>query len=220
MSKRFIIVLVAITAGLIGIFWLTKDPAPTTSSKNIQPTNHVTGKGIKNVTLVEYGDYQCPVCAAYHPVVQQILGQFSNDITFQFRNLPLSSIHPNAFAAARAAEAASKQNKFWEMNNLLYESQNWQAWTSSSKPTELFNQYAGQLGLNITQFKSDYASEEINALINADLAAYKKTGQEQATPSFFIDGKHIDNKDLSDSNGPSVDKFAKIIKDAINAKKP
>lgn len=220
MSNRFLAIVIAIIVVLGGVFWFSKHKAAAPSAggnSTVQPTNHVTGNGKKGVTLVEYGDYECPVCESYYTTVKQVTTQFSDDIYFQFRNLPLSAIHQNAFAAARAAEAAAKQNKFWEMHDMLYESSNWQSWTNSSNPKTYFDSYAQQLGLNVTQFDSDYASSEVNDLINADLNEFKKTGQEQATPTFFINGKYVSNQDLVDSNGPSASKFADAINAAIAA---
>jgi protein-disulfide isomerase len=168
------------------------------------------GQGAKGVTLVEYGDYQCPFCEAYYPTVKQVEQLYDADIHFQFRNFPLTSLHQNAFAAARTAEAAGLQNKFWEMHDALYEAGNWQLWSESRNPTDFFNRLAGQLGLNVTQFKQDYASDKVNKLINADLAEGRKLGV-TGTPSFFIDGKKVDiNNDLAS--------FKKII-DAEIAKK-
>jgi protein-disulfide isomerase len=221
MSNRFLAILIAIIIGVGAIFWFTRDKANAPSTGNnssSQATNHVMGNGKKNVTLVEYGDYQCPVCESYHATVKEVTTTFSNDIYFQFRNLPLSQIHQNAFAAARAAEAAAKQNKFWEMHDLLYEPSNWQSWTNTGSPKTYFDSYAQQLGLNVSQFDTDYASTEINSTINADIAEFQKTGQQMATPAFFIDGKFVNNQDLVDDNGPSVAKFTKVINDAIAAK--
>jgi protein-disulfide isomerase len=218
MDKRFLAVLVVIIVALGGVYFFStkNNKTPATSA---QPTNHVTGEGKKGITLVEYGDYQCPICEKYFPVVKQVTTQFSSDIYFQFRNLPLSSIHQNAFAAARAAEAAAKQNKFWEMNDVLYDSQNWQTWTNASSPQTYFNVYAQQLGLNVSQFQTDYASSAVNDAINADLTAFQKTKQPEATPTFFLDGKYISNSDLADNSGPSATKFTSVINAAIAAKK-
>jgi len=222
MSKRFLLILVGIVLGLGLLFWFTsgdKAGAPTTS--NTQPTNHVEGQGKTGVTLIEYGDYQCPVCYSYYPVLKEVANKFSQDIFFQFRNLPLTQIHQNAFASARAAEAADKQDKFWEMHGMLYENQDPQGqsgWVASKDPLSYFTQFAQQIGLNVDQFKQDYSSAEVNALINADLAEFNKTGQQLSTPSFFIDGKHVDNSQLVDSNGPSVDKFTEVINTAIKDK--
>jgi protein-disulfide isomerase len=221
MSKRFLAILVAVVVGLGLLFWFTGgNKSNSSNGSGSQPTNHIQGTGAKGVTLVEYGDFQCPVCEAYYPVVKQVTTQFSNDIFFQFRNLPLIQIHQNAFAAARAAEAADKQGKYWEMHDMLYAQTNWQVWTQSSSPQTLFDGYAQQLGLDVTKFKQDYASTEVNNLINADLSEFDKTGQQKATPSFFINGKYVANSALVDSNGPSAAKFSAAINAAIAAKSP
>jgi len=217
MDKRLLAILGIIAALFIGIAVFTSggDNKTSTGSKNsnVQPTNHIEGEGAKGVTLIEYGDFQCSVCERYFPTVEQVAAKYKQDIYFQFRNLPLVSTHPNAFAAARAAESASLQNKFWEMYRKLYDSSNFSAWTNSSSPLSLFTKYAKDIGLNIEKFKSDYASSYVNDLINADLDAFKKTGQDQATPTFFLDGKYISNGDLSDpqTGQPSVDRFSKLI---------
>jgi len=95
---------------------------------------------------------------------------------------------PRTKRRARAAEAPALQNKFWEMHDALYETQN--QWSSSSDPSSLFTQYAQQLGLNITKFKADYASIKVNDLINADLAEANKLNL-TGTPTFILDGKQI-----------------------------
>lgn len=222
MSKGFWGIVIAIIVVFGGIIWIknaNKADAPSTT----QVTNHVEGQNQKNVTLVEYGDYQCPFCEQYYPVVKQIVQKYNADIKFQFANLPLSQVHQNAFAAARAAEAAGLQNKFWEMHDMLYENQS--AWVQSSDPSKTFEQFAQQLKLNVTQFKSDFASSKVNNLINADIAAFNKTKEELATPAFFLDGKKItpglSYTDASQQNvdiQASVDTFSKLIDQAISTK--
>jgi protein-disulfide isomerase len=139
-------------------------------------------------------------------------------MTFQFRNFPLVSIHQNAFAGARAAEAASLQGKFWQMHDLLYE-ENEQyystneapgTWVGASDPTTYFDQYAQELGLNVAQFKTDYASDKVNNLINADMAEGNKLNI-QGTPTFFLDGKQI-------QVGESAAAFQQVINAAIAQK--
>lgn len=220
MSKQFWIALAVIIAILGGIVFVTnhnnrQGKASVTSSS--QPTNHVEGSTSTGVTLVEYGDYQCPVCDNFYVATKQVAAQYSTKIIFQFRNLPLTSIHQNAFAAARAAEAAGLQNKFWEMHDLLYTNQS--AWSASSNAQSFFSAYATQLGLDVNRFKQDYASERVNNLINADLAAFQNTHDDMATPTYYLDGKKLNNTDLIDASGqPSVSAFAKLI-DAEIAKK-
>lgn len=178
-------------------------------SGNAKPTSHIMGKGTSGVTLVEYGDFECSACGSYYPLVEQVKEKYKDQIFFQFRNLPLLQLHPNAFAAARAAEAASKQDKFWEMYNLLY--QNQKSWALGNDAKTIFEQYASQLGLNLDKFKIDAASSEVNDIINADISEFKKTKETMSTPTFFLDGKKIQPASLED--------FSKLIDAAIAAKK-
>lgn len=215
-------ILAALAVAFIGIFAYSQHSANKTSgnSTSAQPTSHIEGQGKSGVTLIEYGDYECPICGEYYAPLKQVVGQLSSQIYFQFRNLPLSAIHPNAFAGARAAEAASLQGKFWQMHDMLYENQ--QAWASSTNAMQLFDQYAKTIGLNISQFDSDFASSRVNDAINADVSVFGKTGQQQATPTFFLDGTYIDNSkfsvQVSGRYVPSASKIAQVIQDAINSK--
>jgi len=223
MDKRFLAILAAVIIGLAGIFALTNQSndgkSGNSGNSGAQPTSHISGQGQSGVTLMEYGDYQCPVCFAYHSTLNQVAQKYQKEIFFQFRNLPLVSIHQNAFAAARAAEAAGKQNKYWQMYNKLYENQS--TWSSSSNALNFFKSYAKAIGLDGSQFEKDYASASINDAINADLDAFDKTGQPQATPTFFINGKYIANSEFSDSStgAPSVEKFSTQIDKAIAEQK-
>ncbi len=218
MDKKFWGVLGVIAIVIVGAIWISGSNNATTDVGNTKPTEHVEGKGKKNITLVEYGDYQCPVCAAYHPVVKEVAKQFSADIKFQFRNLPLSSNHKNAFVAARAAEAAGLQNKFWEMHNLLYTNQT--TWAQIGNPQPLFESYATQLSLDVAKFKQDLVSEQINKVINADINEFNKTKQEMGTPTFFLNGTYIPNGQLVDAQKmPSYQKFSDLIKAEIAKQK-
>lgn len=223
MDKRFMGILVGLLVVFIAIFALTKSSSNNqnstgTKGSQTQATKHIVGKGTSGVTLIEYGDYECPICGAYYQPLKQVAYQFDSQIYFQFINLPLTSIHANAFAAARAAEAAGMQNKYWEMHNALYDTQT--EWSSSQSPQTLFNDYAKQLGLDVNKFKQDYASSKTNDSINADLAAFGKTGQEMATPTFFLDGKYVPNSSFSDpkTGQPSIEKFASVINAEIAKK--
>lgn len=189
MDKRFLAVLGVILVIIVGGIWIADHKKNNSPSSNSVPTNHVTGNTSSSVKLLEYGDYECPFCGQYYPIVKQVVAEYGNQISFQFRNLPLTQLHPNAFAGARAAEAAALQGKFWEMHDMLYQNQN--DWVSSSDPSTVFDSYATQLGLNLAQFKSDYSSDKVNNLINADLAAFNKTGAQEATPTFFLNGKQV-----------------------------
>jgi protein-disulfide isomerase len=197
----------------VGIFALSGNKAGTSGKAGSSSTltEHVEGQGKAKVTLVEYGDYQCPYCGQYFPTVKQVQAEFNQQIFFQFRNFPLVSLHQNAFAGARAAEAAALQNKFWEMHDALYETQT--QWSSAGDPTSFFDQYATQLGLNLAQFKQDYASGKVNNLINADMAEGNKLGI-QGTPTFFLDGKQLTQP------ANIVSAFEQVIKAEIAKKAP
>jgi protein-disulfide isomerase len=215
-SKQFLAIIAIIVVVLGGVFFFTnKDSGSGKTSSAPQPTNHVEGSASSGVRLVEYGDYECPFCGQFYPYVKQAVDAYKDKIEFQFRNLPLTSLHKNAFAGARAAEAADKQGKFWEMHDKLYENQDGSGasgWVASSDPlNKYFVNYAHQLGLDTEKFKTDYASSAVNDAINADLAAFKKTGYEQSTPTFILDGKQV-------HPGYSVEDFTKAFDAAIAAK--
>jgi protein-disulfide isomerase len=215
MSKQFLAVLAAIVLVFVGIvaFSGSKDNSSNKSSSTSSTlTEHVTGNTSSSVTLVEYGDYQCPFCQQYYQTVKQVVDTNKDKIKFQFRNFPLNNVHQNAFAAARAAEAAGMQNKYWEMHDMLYETVNWQIWTRQGSPQASFEAYAQQLGLNLTQFKTDFASEKTNNLINADMAEGNRLGI-TGTPTFFLDGKQIQV-----ANDPQA--FQKILDAEIAKKAP
>jgi protein-disulfide isomerase len=217
MDKRFwtiIGVIVLVFGGVLFLNSRTKDSSPITA------TNHVKGNADSKVSLVEYGDYQCPACSQFYSVTHEVQQKYGSTVKFQFRNLPLSSIHPNAFAAARAAEAADMQGKLWEMHDLLYENQDatgQSGWVISKDVlSNYFVNYAKQLDLDVTKFKADYASATVNSRINADMDAFKATGEEMSTPTFFLNGKKIDNSLLVDSSGlPSIDAFSKLLDEAL-----
>lgn len=212
MDKRFWGFLAAVAVILAGIYIITNDDkagAPATGKANL--TNHIRGGGPDAITLVEYGDFACPACAQYYPIVKTVIGRYSDQVAFQFRNFPLFQIpgHENSIAAARAAEAADKQDKYWEMHDLLYENQ--QSWIPSKEPLEVFTGYADQLGLDTKQFQEDYKSREVNNRVQADLKEGNRLGV-TGTPTFFIDGKKISNPDAS------VEAFSKVIEAAIKQK--
>ncbi|HSW66925.1 MAG TPA: thioredoxin domain-containing protein [Bacillota bacterium] len=209
MNKGFWAIIAVIVVIFGGIVFLKDNKAAAPTNSSAKPTSHTIGTSPAGVTLVEYGDYQCPYCGQFYPVVKQVQEKYNDKIVFQFRHLPLSQLHKNAFAAARAAEAASLQGKFWEMHNLIYEQQN--TWSQSGDAAAIFVQYATQLNMNITQFKKDAASSKVNDTINADIQAFVNTGNEQSTPTFILDGKKI-------TPGYSVEAFSKYIDDELRAK--
>lgn len=230
MSKQFWGILIAIILVFFGVVLINNNKEDKTAGAKGTPTNHVEGTSARGVKLVEYGDYQCPGCGAFYQTVKDVADKYKDTVQFQFRNLPLPSLHPNAFAAARAAEAAALQNKFWEMHDLLYQQnvayynaqqagQNYTTWVSASDPLTYFESYAKQMGLNVTQFKADFASTRVNNFINADIAAFKATGDNMETPTFYLNGKKISGSQLTDKSGqPSVEAFSSLLDAALKAK--
>lgn len=207
MSKQFWGIIAAVVLIFVGIYMINsnKSDSGNKTSSTSAATNHTLGKGTSGVTLQEFGDFQCPYCGDYHATIKQVLAKYGDTIKFQFSNFPITSAHQNAFAAARAAEAAGLQNKYWEMHDLLYETQS--QWSSASDPTPYFEQFAKQIGLNEAQFKKDYGSAKVNDAINADMAKANKLNV-TGTPSFFINGKSVQISN-------TVDSFVKVIDEAI-----
>lgn len=211
MNKQFIAVIIIITAALIALFSFNNKSEEKSSGSNKDDTSqtkgsdHTSGEGKKGVTLVEFGDFECPACRQYFPLVKQVKEAYGDDLKFQFRHFPLTSIHPNAFIGSRAAEAAGKQNKFFEMHDLLFQNQD--EWSKAANPTKVLEGYAAQLSINVEQFKKDMISAETNAIINADMKAGQALGA-TSTPTFSINGKKIEE------NPRSVEDFKKLIDEA------
>lgn len=209
-NKVFISILVVLALIFGGLAVSNKNKAGQSSSdSSVQPTKHLIGSNKNNIVLTEYGDFQCPACLQYYPLFKQLKETYKDRVEFQFSNFPLVQIHKNAFLAARAAEAADKQGKFWEMHDLLYEGQ--KTWAESSNPVNIFLGYAAQLSLDSTRFQSDMTSQEVNDLINADIKSAQKLGA-TSTPTFALNGKKIENP-------TSLEEFNKVLDDAIAASK-
>src|SRR5882724_12015118 len=140
-------------------------------------------KGTK-VTLVEFGDFECPACGAAYPIVTQLLNDYKGKITFVFRNYPLP-VHPNAPIAAEAAEA---QGMFFEMYDALYTNQ--KDWGESTKPMDYFMKYAKNIGLDENKFKNDVESKKFASKIQADVTDGNALNV-SATPTFYLNGQQI-----------------------------
>jgi protein-disulfide isomerase len=202
-----------------GIMLLSKEPSegpepsPVSSDILTPSDSYVTG-GFKDgkflpksatakVTLVEFGDYQCPACAAYDALTLQVLTEMSGEVNMYFRHFPLPQ-HKNAKITSYAAEAAGVQGKFFEMHHLLYEKQ--AEWSESSKVDDLILGYAESLKLDLPKFKEDLKSTKTKDKIEKDLDDGTKVGI-NSTPSFFINGKRI-------TNPRSYEDFKKLIEEA------
>jgi protein-disulfide isomerase len=156
----------------------------------VSPDDWVKGNRDAKIVLIEYSDFQCPACGFYFHLLKKLEEEFGENIAIVYRHFPLSSIHPNAKAAAYAAEAAGKQGKFWEMHDLIFANQS--EWSDKKNVDEIFVRYAQILNLNIDQFKKDFLSKEIKQKIENSYKNALKLGL-NSTPTFFLNGKKIAN---------------------------
>ena len=201
---------------LIGGLWLLVAAVNNSSSPSnpisitapeITKDDFSIGTASAKVTLIEYGDFQCPACGKYFPFVKNLESDFKNDLKIIYRFFPLNNIHPNAMIAAQAAYAASKQNKFWEMHDKLYENQD--LW-ANTQPRNIFIDYAKELGLNLDRFGADIDDNATRKFINDEEDKGTSAGV-NSTPTFFVNGKSI-------SNPSTYEEFKKIIQNEINKK--
>jgi protein-disulfide isomerase len=142
--------------------------------------DHIRGPEDALVTLVEYGDFECPYCGQAEPVVRELLADFG-DVRYVWRHLPLSDVHPNAQLAAEATEAAASQGAFWEMHDLLFRHQD------DLRPLSLAR-YASELGLEVDRFRDDLRKHAWSSRVAADVDSADLSGV-SGTPTFFINGR-------------------------------
>tara|TARA_B100001245_G_scaffold112184_1_gene82197 strand:- start:18099 stop:18767 length:669 start_codon:yes stop_codon:yes gene_type:complete len=197
----FIVICIAILGGLI--FLSRQDRADVgevntnaivaASEANGNIGDHVYGSTEGNVLLIEYGDFQCPACKSAFPILQEIKEEYKDKLTFIFRNNPITQIHPNARAAAAAAEAAGLQGKYWEMHDALYEQQD--DWSNASVDERLsfFVAMAKEVGIDdIDQFKRDIESDAVSSKINFDLSLGRKDNV-SGTPTIFLNQEQLES---------------------------
>lgn len=210
-----VIIAVLVVVGIIGgavIFGKDDEVVGATSS-------HIYGKADSSVLVQEIADFECPACAFYFPIFEEVKEKYKDQAGFQFMHFPLVQSHRNALAAHRAGEAAGKQDKFWEMYDLLFTNQ--EVWNGPSQtdpvgiPTEqaiqIFEQYATNLGLDVAKFKTDVSAPETLATINADTAEAKSKFSVTGTPTFVINGKVITDTSTIDT----VEEFSALIEEAL-----
>jgi protein-disulfide isomerase len=150
----------------------------------VSDADHVRGPQAAPVTLLEYGDYECGYCAVAHDLVNRLLSQLPRSLRYVFRNFPMSAVHPHARDAARAAEAAGLQNRFWPMHDMLFENQ-------VRLDRRSLAGYAAALGLNMKRFSVDFADPLVEQRIENDFYGGVRSGV-NGTPTFFINGWRFD----------------------------
>lgn len=200
----WIIFSAVVVALLVGLVVWTKASNPTVeigdidanaiiaaNEQNGNIADHTLGNVESKVVFIEYGDFQCPSCAGAHPQVKSLMDEYNDKIVFIFRNFPITQIHPNARAAAAAAEAAGLQGKYWEMHDALFEGQGVWGTLDTNQRTEFFTGYAKELKLDVDKFSTDFASANVGKKVSFDQALGTKIGV-NSTPTFFINGKKIE----------------------------
>ena len=143
--------------------------------------DHSIGPPDARVTVVEYGDFECPNCKQARPAVKLMLDRHAGRVRFIFRHFPLEEVHPHALNAAEAAESAGAQGKFWPMHDLLFENQ------AHLKPNQLVG-YAEQLGLEASRYKSEMSDHIYLQRVREHMQSGRESGV-RATPTFFINGR-------------------------------
>ncbi len=200
----FIIVLGLIVWGLVVA--MNKPSAGTLGSPAaLGATDHVRGPANAPVTLIEYGDFQCPACEAYFPYIERLYNESSSTMKQVFRQFPLSQ-HANAALAAQASEAAAMQGKFWEMYTTLFSKH--LDWTELPDPHAVFIGYAKDLGLNVAKFTADLDSDAVKKIITDQQNEGISLGI-NGTPTFFVNGKAISNPQSYDAFKSIIDAAAK-----------
>ena len=150
----------------------------------LTPSDHIRGPAEAPVTLVEYGDYECPHCGLAHPIVKMIERQFGANLRFVFRHFPLNEIHPNAEAAAESAEFAGAYDRFWEMHDGLYENQD-------RLGSPLLVALVRALGLSEAELRGALTNRTFAPKVRSDFLGGARSGV-NGTPTFFINGQRHD----------------------------
>ena len=152
---------------------------------------HIRGNPDAPATLEEFADFQCPPCGSFAIFGEELLKQYDSRLRIVFRNFPLPG-HEHAREAALAAEAAGLQGRFWEMHDVLYREQ--AVWSTAPNTRELFESYAGTIGLNLDQFRKDMDGEKTKGRVDSDHALGDSLGV-KLTPTLFINNQPVDQKD-------------------------
>ena len=160
------------------------------------------------VHLEEFGDFECPPCGMFHPILKQMKQEFGDKLHITFREFPLTGPHPHALAAASAAEAAGMQNKFWEMHGLIFDHQ--KDWKGAFDVRPIFEGYAKEIGIDVERFKRDVESDRIEQRIFLDGKRGHSMGV-NSTPTVFMNGREVPFEQLP------ADKFRVLIENELRA---
>lgn len=163
----------------------TAEPQTAELTLPVGERDHAQGPKEAPVTLVEYGDYECPYCGQAYPIIKNIQKHLGDKLCFVFRNFPITQVHPHAEHAAEAAETAGAQNKFWEMHDRLYE---YQQELSDSH----LKKHASAIGMDVARFEDEMANHIHSGRIREDFMNGIRSGV-NGTPTFYINGVRYDD---------------------------
>jgi protein-disulfide isomerase len=180
-----VVVTIAIVIGAVFFLSQPEKPVIINAETLIRDDSLKISTDSAKLTIVEFGDFQCPACKMAHPGMKQALADFPGQVNFVFRHYPLP-MHINAQAGAKAVEAANRQGKVWEMYDKIFDSQD--EWANESNPTELFKRYATELGMDGEKLAADMNDSVIQDKINKDLADGNLSGV-NSTPTFFFNNE-------------------------------
>jgi len=211
LMKPLIVIVLAVGVAAGAAVFLSR--SADSSAENAATPNHVEIKGgghfrgpeNAQLTLVEFGDYQCPSCGAYHPFIKEILSRYPQKLRLEFHHYPLISMHPNSMNAAMAAEAAGEQGHYWEMHDALFEHQ--QEWSTNPHAEDVFVSLAGRIGIDTTKFAQSLKSTALQDRILKDVSRAQDL-KIDAVPAFFINGERTHIK-------LSMEDFVQVIDDHL-----
>ena len=186
LKNPWVIILVIAVILIGGSMWYSSK-AGEANNDGITFSAHLKGNESASVKLIEYSDFQCPACAAFLPVVTDVLSEFGDSVSFEYKHFPLP-IHGMAEPAARAAEAAGQQDAFFAFHDLLFANQT--TWANSPNPMIFFAKYAEELGLDVELFKKHYGASMIRDRVRESANEARRLGL-SGTPTFFLNGERM-----------------------------
>lgn len=205
-KKHFWKILALLVVLLLGGSIIYSQKASEEANEGVIIEAHIKGNPDASVILVEYSDFQCPACGQFYPYIKEVVAEYGDKLRFEYKHFPLITVHKNAVPAAKAAEAAGQQGKFFEMHDKLFENQT--QWSKSTNAQVYFIQYAEELGLDVALFKKHLGSSIIADAVDQGFNEARELGL-SGTPTLFLNGEKMTIN--------SFDEFKTQIETAVNA---